>query len=115
MGVVDDYLSDLPRDQREALQRMCDVIVEAAPPLSEKTYYGVPNYFLGDHPLIAFAAAKEHLSLYPHGSQIIQELSEELKAFSTSRGTIRFTPDHPLPDELIRKIIARRIEILRGQ
>lgn len=112
MGVVGDYLKGLPADQREALQKMCDVIVDAAPPLSEKTYYGVPNYFLGDDPLVAFVAAKNHLSLFPHGSQIIREMSDELEPFSTSKGTIRFTPDEPLPDELVRKIVARRIEIL---
>ena len=112
MGVVGDYLKGLPADQREALQKMCDVIVDAAPPLTERTYYGVPNYFLGDDPLVAFVAAKNHLSLFPHGSQIIREMSGELEDFSTSKGTIRFTPEHPLPDELIRKIVARRIEIL---
>jgi uncharacterized protein YdhG (YjbR/CyaY superfamily) len=112
MGVVGDYLKGLPADQREALQKMCDVIVDAAPPLSEKTYYGVPNYFLGDDPLVAFVAAKNHLSLFPHGSQIIREMSDQLEPFSTSKGTIRFTPDEPLPDELVRKIVARRIEIL---
>ncbi len=112
MGVVDDYLKGLPADQRETLQKMCDVIVDAAPPLTEKTYYGVPNYFLGDDPLVAFVAAKNHLSLFPHGSQIIREMSDELEPFSTSKGTIRFTPEHPLPDGLIEKIISRRIEIL---
>ena len=112
MGVVDDYLSGLPQDQRDVLRKMCDLIVESSPPLSEKTYYGVPNYFIGDDPLVAFVAAKNHLSLFPHGSQIIREMSEELEPFSTSKGTIRFTPEHPLPDDLIRRIIARRIEIL---
>lgn len=112
MGVVADYLKGLPDDQREALQQMCDVIVDAAPPLSEKTYYGVPNYFLGDDPLVAFVAAKNHLSLFPHGSQIIREMSDELESVSTSKGTIRFTPEEPLPHDLIRRIIARRIEIL---
>lgn len=112
MGVVADYLKGLPDDQREALQQMCDVVVEAAPPLSERIYYGVPNYFLGEDPLVAFVAAKKHLSLFPHGSQIIREMSDELESFSTSKGTIRFTPEHPLPDGLIRKIVARRIEIL---
>lgn len=112
MGLVDDYLAGLPEDQREALRRMCDVIVDAAPPLSERTYYGVPNYFLGEDPLVAFVAAKNHLSLFPHGSQIIREMSDELEPFNTSKGTIRFTPEQPLPDELIEKIVARRIEIL---
>ena len=112
MGVVDDYLKGLPADQREALQAMCDVIVDAAPPLSEKTYYGVPNYFLGDDPLVAFVAAKNHLSLFPHGSQIIRQMSGELEDFSTSKGTIRFTPEHPLPEALIGKIVALRLQIL---
>ena len=112
MGVVDEYLRGLPEDQRRALREMCDVITAAAPPLTEKTYYGVPNYFLGDDPLVAFVAAKNHLSLFPHGSQIIREMSRELEPFSTSKGTIRFTPEQPLPDDLIRRIVARRIEIL---
>ncbi len=112
MGVVDDYLKGLPAEQRKALQAMCDVIVDAAPPLTEKTYYGVPNYFLGDDPLVAFVAAKNHLSLFPHGSQIIRELSKDLEGFSTSKGTIRFTPEHPLPEALIGKIVALRLQIL---
>jgi uncharacterized protein YdhG (YjbR/CyaY superfamily) len=112
MGVVGDYLKGLSADKREALEKMCDVIVDAAPPLTERTYYGVPNYFVGDDPLVAFVAAKNHLSLFPHGSQIIREMGRELEDFSTSKGTIRFTPEHPLPEALIRKIVARRLEIL---
>lgn len=112
MGVVGDYLKGLPADQRKALQAMCDVIVASAPPVTERIYYGVPNYFVGDDPLVAFAAAKRHLSLYPHGSRVIRELSKDLEGFSTSKGTIRFTPEHPLPEALILKIVARRLEIL---
>ena len=60
--------------------------------------------------LVGYAVAKERCSFYPWTNSIVVRLKEELEKYSTSRGTIRFTPDKPLPATLIKKIIKIRME-----
>jgi uncharacterized protein YdhG (YjbR/CyaY superfamily) len=60
--------------------------------------------------LVGYAAFKDHCSLFPTGSGAIARFAKELKGFSTSKGTIRFSPEEPLPDGLIRKIVRARVK-----
>lgn len=85
---IDDYLARLPADQRAALVKVRRTIRAAAPRATESISYGVPTYKLDGKPLIYFGAAKAHLALY-----------------ATSKGTVRFTPDEPLPAALVTKFV----------
>jgi uncharacterized protein YdhG (YjbR/CyaY superfamily) len=57
--------------------------------------------------LVWFGAARTHCAFYPGG--LVQQFAADLADFETSKGTIRFQPDHPLPAALIRKIVKARI------
>ena len=59
--------------------------------------------------LVGFGAAAKHCSFYPMSSSIIKKFRNELKDFNTSKGTIRFQPNHPLPPALVRKLVKARI------
>jgi uncharacterized protein YdhG (YjbR/CyaY superfamily) len=103
---IDDYLSKLPAEQRAALEILRGQILAAAPGAEECISYGLPTFKLNGS-LVHFGAAKGHCAFYPHG--VIEHFAERLKAYDTSKGTIRFQPDSPLPEALIREIVEYRI------
>lgn len=111
---VDQYLAGVQEEQRNTLQSLREAVRKIAPGLEEGFSYGLPAFRLGGRPVIAYGAAKHHCSLYPMNPEIIERYREELNNFSTSKGTIRFTPDHPLPVDLLEKIVQSRIADLAG-
>jgi uncharacterized protein YdhG (YjbR/CyaY superfamily) len=103
----DEYLAALSDDKRRALQKLRKDIKTAAPKLEECISYGVPSYRLNGKFLMSYAAAAKHCAFYPGAT--VQRLKKELKDYDTSKGTIRFPADEPLPSALVRKIVKARI------
>jgi uncharacterized protein YdhG (YjbR/CyaY superfamily) len=96
-------------DQRDALQSLRETIAAAAPEAEEGLSYGIPAFRYRSRPLVTYLAAKSHLGFYPMSPQVVDDLSDELKDFSLAKSTIRFTPDHPIPSDLVRRIVRARI------
>lgn len=107
-AAYDAYLAALPAEQRAALEDLATAIAAAAPDAERGTSYGAPAYLLGGRPLAGFSAAKAHLSYLPFSPAVITAHAADLAAWHTSRGAIRFTPDHPLPAELVAALVATR-------
>ena len=115
---VDAYLAALPDDQRAALERLRANIKAAAPDAVEAISYSMPAFRLGRRVLVYYAAFSDHLSLFPASGSVRDKLGEELRGYFSGKGTIRFTPQQPLPDDLLREILAssaRRAERLGGR
>ena len=116
-GTIDEYLAQLPADKRAALQWLRRQIKAAAPDAEECISYGIPAFRLDGKLLVHFGAASKHCAFYPGG--IVEHFAEELAGYDTSKGTIRFPPDAPLPAALIRTIvraqIARRASAAQGR
>jgi uncharacterized protein YdhG (YjbR/CyaY superfamily) len=106
---IDDYLAGVPDVQRAALERLRRLIQRAAPRAEECISYGLPTFRLDGHLLVAFGAAAKHCSFYPMSAFTIEAHRSELDAFETSKGTIRFQPEAPLPALLVRKLVKSRI------
>ena len=106
---IDDQLARLPEDQRLALEALRRTIRSAAPEAVEAISYGAPAFKYRGRPLVSYGAAKQHLSLYVMSPAVILAHQEEIKAYDTSKGTIRFTPDAPLPDALVTKLVKARM------
>lgn len=102
---IDDYLEALPADQRAALEKIRATIRAAAPDSVESISYDVPAFKYKKRPLIYFGAAKNHCALYGSLSAVIEAHKEELRPFATSKGTIRFTVDKPIPGALVKKLV----------
>jgi uncharacterized protein YdhG (YjbR/CyaY superfamily) len=47
--------------------------------------------------------------------ELIETHRKELEPYETSKGTIRFTPEHPLPAPLVRKLVQARIDEVEGR
>lgn len=105
----DAYLALLPADQRTALQKLRKTIAAAVPAAEEGVSYGLPAFRLGGRPLVCFSASTNHCSLFPMSPAVIQAHAADLKAYETSKGTIRFSPARPLPATLVRKIVKARV------
>jgi uncharacterized protein YdhG (YjbR/CyaY superfamily) len=108
-ATIDEYLSALPADQRATLQQLRQTIRKAAPGAEECISYGIPTFKLHGL-LVHFAAFKNHCSFFPGSAQLIASLEKELKAYPTSKGTIQFRPDKPLPAALVTKIVKARVK-----
>jgi len=104
---IDEYLAPLSADKRAALSKLRRDIQAAAPSAEECIAYGVPTFKVGGRMLVSFGAATKHCSFYP-GAHPVETFRKELMKYSTSKGTIRFPPDQPLPSALVRKIIRLR-------
>lgn len=105
---IDDYLAPLESDKRAALEKLRKDIQAAARGAEEVISYGIPAFRLGGKMLVAFGAAAKHCAFYP-GSRPIEAHRKELAAYDTSKGTIRFPPNRPLPATLVRKLVKTRI------
>ena len=105
---IDEYLAPLSNAKRAALEVLLRAIKAAAPKAQECISYGIPAFRLDGRMLVAFGAAAKHCAFYP-GARPVEAHKGDLKAYSTSKGTIRFQPDSPLPATLVRKLVKTRI------
>jgi len=105
---VDQYLAGVPEPARSTLKKVRAVIRSAVPAeATECISYGMPA-FKHKGVLVWFAAFSDHCSLFPTGA-VIEAFKEELKGFSTSKGTIHFPTDKPLPATLVKKLVKARV------
>jgi uncharacterized protein YdhG (YjbR/CyaY superfamily) len=112
MGDVADYVASLHGAEHDAVARVIDRAHELVPEAEEGRSYGMPALRFRGRPLVAVMATKSHLALYPFSPAVIDALAAQLTTFSPSKGTIRFQPQTPLPDDLVDRIVlARRDEI----
>jgi uncharacterized protein YdhG (YjbR/CyaY superfamily) len=105
---IDEYLERLSDDKRVALQKLRKTIRAAAPRAEECISYQLPAYRLNGM-LVAFGATANHCAFYPMSASTVAAYREELKGYETTKGTIRFQPDKPLPAALVRKLVKARI------
>jgi len=105
---VDEYLAGVPEPARSALNKIRAAIRSALPPQATETIsYRIPA-FSYNGVLVWFAAFSNHCSLFPTAA-VIEAFKKELKGFSTSKGTVHFPMDKPLPIALIKKLVKARV------
>lgn len=106
---IDATLAALPADQRAALQHLRETIRDAATGAEEGISYGAPAFRYKGRPLVSYGAAKAHCAFYCMSPGVMVEREAALAGFDTSKGTIRFTPDAPIPDALVADIVRARL------
>ena len=108
MSAMDDYLDGLAPDQKAALSRVREIVAELVPDAEEGKSYGMPAFIYAGRPLLGFRAAQKHLSVFPFSPAAIAAVRDRLGGFDVAKGTIRFTPGHPIPHAILADVIRLR-------
>ena len=104
-----DFLAALTGEQRDALLALRAEIIAAAPEAEEYIGYGIPA-FRQNGALVSFGATRTKCSFYVQSPAVMEAFAADLTGLDTSKGTIRFAPDKPLPSELVHRIVQARLE-----
>lgn len=108
-NTIDEYIKAFPEDVGVILKKMRQTIKKAVPGASETISYGIPTFDLGGRHIVHFAAFKDHVSFFPTSSGI-RAFRKELAPYKTSKGTVQFPLDKPIPFGLIKKITMFRVK-----
>ena len=105
---IDEYLSTVSGDKRQALEALRRTIRAAAPKAEECISYGVPAFRDGKV-IVGFGATSTHCAFYLFSASTVEAHRAARAGYDTSKGTIRFAADSPLPNALVRKLVKARI------
>jgi uncharacterized protein YdhG (YjbR/CyaY superfamily) len=106
---VEAYLEKLPPEMRSSLERVRATVRRAAPGAQEVISYKIPAFRYEGRILVWYAGFSKHASFFPGSLERLDSLAAEMRPFVAAKGTLRFTPDHPLPPRLISRIVKARI------
>ena len=105
---IDEYLAALSDDKRAALEKLRKDIKAAAPDAEECISYQLPA-FRQKRLLVGFGAGANHCSFFLMSGSTVADHKKELEGYDTSKGTIRFPPNKPVPSALVRKLVKARL------
>ncbi len=109
---IDRYLAGLDEPQRSTLETLRASIMELVPEAEQCIAYGVPAFKVQGKTVAGFAAFKNHLSYLPHSGSVLATVADDVAPDETSKGSLRFAIDKPLPKRLVKKLIRTRLEEL---
>lgn len=112
---IDEYLATASADQRPTLEKLRKTIRALAPHAEECITYGIAAFRVDGKPLVGFGASANHCSFYPMNSTTVKAFRDELADYDTSKGTIRFHAQKPMPVTLVRKLVRARLAELAGR
>lgn len=104
---IDEFIAQYPEDVQEKLQKLRATILKAAPGAEEAIKYGIAMFVLKGN-LVAFSAYKNHIGWYPGAAPLVA-FKKELKGYETSKGTVQFPIDKPIPMTLIKEMTKFRV------
>ena len=107
-ATIDEYLSSVPPAMRSALEELRQIIRDAAPEAEECISYQMPAFRQGGI-LVGFAAHTHHCALYGWNGTAVAALADQLQGFKISKGTIRFTPERPIPEAVVRLLVKEKL------
>lgn len=107
-----EYLATLSTADSSALEKLIAQISELCPEASEGLSYGLPAFRYKSRPLIGFSSTQGYLSLYTFEPRIIDEVRPELAGYDIGKGVIRFTPQKPLPEQVVGLLVELRMNLI---
>lgn len=107
---VEDYLAGLPEDARNALEHLREMIKKVVPDAIEVISYQIPTFRFNERMLVAYSVSKKHCSLHLMSPSVMSAHKGALESYDTTKATVHFTPDKPLPYSLVSKLVKARID-----
>jgi len=111
---IDEYLGTLGEPKRATLTTLRETIAAIVPEAEQCISYGVPAFKLQGKAIAGFAAFKSHLSYLPHSGSVIAKLAKETEGYTTTKGSLHFPVDQPLPRKLVNKLLDARMAAAFG-
>ena len=111
-GEIDGYLAGLDEPKRSTLELLRRSILDVVPQAEQGISYGMPAFKVGGKTVAGFAAFKQHLSYLPHSGSVLSTLADDVAGYETSKGSLRFAIDKPLPKGLVKKLVTTRMREL---
>jgi uncharacterized protein YdhG (YjbR/CyaY superfamily) len=109
---IDRYLAGLDEPRRSTLEALRKSIMEVVPGAEQCISYGMPAFKVQGKTVAGFAAFKNHLSYLPHSGSVLATLPDDVAPYETSKGSLKFAINDPLPKRLVKKLIHTRMEEL---
>ena len=109
---IDAYLAGLDETKRRTLEALRQAILEAVPDADQGLAYGAPAFKVQGKTVAGFAAYAKHLSYLPHSGAVLADLADDVAAYETTKGALKFPVDQPLPEPLVKKLVAARLREL---
>ena len=107
---VEEYLAALPPEARTFLKELREAILAAVPDPTEVISYQMPAVRSGGRVVVWYAVFKDHYSVFPATKGVREALGEELVPYLSGKGTVRLSPDEPVPVALVKRIVEARLE-----
>ena len=108
INTIEQYIASQPENVAAILEKVRATIRKIAPEAEETINYGIPTFKLNGN-LVHFAGYKNHIGFYP-GAAGVEAFTSEIKPYNTSKGTIQFQLNEPIPYDLIAKITTFRVQ-----
>jgi uncharacterized protein YdhG (YjbR/CyaY superfamily) len=109
---IDRYLATVDEPKRSTLEALRKSILEVVPDAEQCISYGAPAFKIDGKTIAGFAAFKNHLSYLPHSGSVLSALGDELDGYVTSKGSLHFPVDTPLPKRIVNKLVTTRMRQL---
>lgn len=109
---IDSYLASVEEPKRSTLEALRRSILDVVPDAEQGISYGMPAFKVRGKTVAGFAAYKDHLSYLPHSGSVLGELGADLAGYRSTKGSLHFAVDQPLPDDLVRRLVETRMRQL---
>lgn len=100
--------------EQKELDRIKGIILGIVPDAEEVVSYGMPTFKYKKKLIMHIGAFSDHMSIFP-GAAAVEAFADRLADQTTSKGTIQFTLEHPLADQLIRDIAQFRLHAIQEE
>ena len=101
----DDYIAATPEQFQPLLNDLRATLAETLPEAQEIVAYNMPGFAVGTWIVAGYAAFTKQCGLYVSG-EAIKACAEELAElkFKPTKTGVKFTPEKPLPRDLVVKL-----------
>ena len=109
---IDSYLATIDEPKRATLEELWRSIMAVIPDAEQCISYGMPAFKVRGKTVAGFAAFKKHLSYLPHSGSVLARLGGDLASYQSTKGSLHFAIDEPLPQALVTKLVETRMREL---
>ena len=109
---IDNYLEGIEEPKRATLEALRRSILEVVPDAEQCISYGMPAFKVDGNVVAGFAAFKNHLSYLPHSGRVLATLADDVAGYESTKGSLHFPVDKPLPKRLVKKLVTTRMRQL---